>query len=308
MESRRVVFLGNDPWSVPSLEALARSSHDVALTITRTPRPAPRGRALVPTPVAEAARRLELPFLETDTVRAGEGLEAVRAAAPDVLVVVAYGEILTGDVLAVPRIRSVNVHFSLLPALRGAAPVQHALLEGHQVTGVTTMVMDPGLDTGPVLLQREEAIRPEDDAGSLGDRLATIGAELLVETMDRLDAIEPRSQDASLATYAPKLRPEDRWIDWTRPAEGIARWVRALAPGPGASTRFRGDVLKVLRVSADAGEGVPGTVTGVDAGGPVIGAGEGLVRLLEVVPAGRSRMSGAEFARGHRPRRGERLG
>src|SRR5918996_2611159 len=184
----RVAFLGNDAWPVPPLERLAGSGHEVAVVATRAPRPAGRGRAPRPTPVAEAARRLGLPLREVETVRSGEGLEALRGAEPDVLVVVAYGEILPPDVLASPAVAPVNVHFSLLPSLRGANPVARAILEGEATTGVTTMRMDEGMDTGPILLQRPEAIRDEDDAGSLGDRLSAIGGGLLVETLDAMAA------------------------------------------------------------------------------------------------------------------------
>ena len=182
----RVVFLGNDPWSVPPLEALAASPHRPELVITRAPKPAGRGSKLTPTAVAEAARRLDLPLAETETVRRGPGFDALAAASPDVLIVVAYGEILPDAVLELPDIAPVNLHFSLLPELRGASPVQQALLLGLPRTGVTTMVMDAGLDTGPVLLQRDEPVLDTDDAGSLGERLAAIGGDLLVETLDGL--------------------------------------------------------------------------------------------------------------------------
>jgi methionyl-tRNA formyltransferase len=309
----RVAFLGNAPWSVPSLEALAGSSHHVALVATRAPRPAGRGGRLTPTRVAQEARRLDLPLAEVETVRAGEGFDLLRAAEPDVLVVVAYGEILPAGLLAVPTVAPVNVHFSFLPELRGAAPVQRALLEGMRVTGVTTMRMDEGMDTGPILLQSEEPVRDDDDAGSLGSRLAEVGGSLLVETLGRLESgdVVERPQDHARATYAPKVRPEERLIAWDHPAESIVRQVRAFAPSPGASTSFRGQVLKVLRAGpVDAGgpEGqeAPGAL---NSGGDLIaGTGDVPLRLLEVQPEGRRRMTGAEFVRGYRPEPGERLG
>lgn len=305
----RVVFLGNDAWSVPSLDALAASRHPVALVLTRVPKPAGRGSRLTRTPVAEAADRRGLRLLEVETVREGVGFDALRDASPDVVAVVAYGEILPPVVLTIPRLGAVNVHFSLLPALRGASPVQGALLGGLDVTGVTTMLMNEGLDTGPILRQSEEPIRPSDDAGSLGSRLARVGGGLLVETLDGLAAgeLRPAPQLETLASTTPRLGPQDREIRWERGAEAVVRAVRAFAPEPGARASFRGDVLKVLRAEALPGSGDPGVFIHVDKSGPVVGAGTGSVRLLEVAPAGRKRMSGPEFVRGFRPAPGERL-
>jgi methionyl-tRNA formyltransferase len=305
-----VAFLGNDRWSVPSLEALVGSSHQVIVVATRVPRPAGRGGKLRPTPVAEAARRLEVPLSEVETVKDGRGLEALRGGNPDVLSVVAYGEILPTHVLDVPRMAPVNVHFSLLPALRGADPVRRAILEGLETTGVTTIRMDEGMDTGPILLQVEERIAAGEDAGSLGDRLALLGGRLLVETLDGLEsgALLPRPQDHDRATFAPKLRPEEEWIDWGEEADAVARRVRALSPDPGARTRFRGSVLKVLRANTVEGSGEPGTLLEPVGEMPVVAAGSGAVVLERVTPEGRRPMDGADFARGHRPETGERLG
>jgi methionyl-tRNA formyltransferase len=310
----RVVFLGNAPWSVPSLQAVAASPHELILVMTRSPRPAGRGNRLTPTPVAESARGASLPLQEVETVKAGEGFDALARAAPDVLAVVAYGEIVPKPVLDVPKVAPVNVHFSLLPELRGAAPVQRAILEGLATTGATTIRMDEGMDTGPILLQAQEAISPEDDAGSLGARLAEVGGRLLVDTLDRLDAgsLMERPQDESQATYAPKLKPEDRFIDWSQPAESIARRVRALAPEPAATTTFRGKTLKILRASAsddvtlieslsEGGASRPPGLVVLDVDGRLyVVTGRGFLRLDKVAPEGRRRMSAAEFERGYR--------
>jgi methionyl-tRNA formyltransferase len=305
----RVAYLGNDPRSVPPLEALAESPHDVVLVVTRDPRPAGRGGDLRPTPVAEAAGALRLPVVETPTVKEGQGLESVRGSAPDVLAVVAYGEILPPEVLSLPRVAPVNVHFSLLPAFRGADPVRRAILQGLETTGVTIIRMDEGLDTGPILLQGEEPIREEDDAGSLGARLADLGGRLLVETLDRLEAgrIEERPQDDARATSAPRLRPEEEWIDWSESAEAVWRRVRALAPDPGARTRFRGQMIKVLRAVPVEARGDPGAVVEASNRRLAVGTGGGAVALEDVVPEGRKRMSGPDFARGQRPELGERF-
>jgi methionyl-tRNA formyltransferase len=239
----RIAFLGNDPWSVPPLEALATyEAVEVALVVTNPPRPAGRGSRLRPTAVAEAARAAGLPLLQVAGIRSGEGFDALTALQPDVIVVVAYGELLTSDVLDLPRLGCVNLHFSLLPRWRGAAPVQRAILEGDAVTGVTVMLMDEGLDTGPILAVREEPIHMEDDAGRLGDRLARIGGALLVETLPRLAAggIEPTAQDHVAAVYAAKILPEERELDWTGSVFELERRIRARAPEPGASPTVRG--------------------------------------------------------------------
>jgi methionyl-tRNA formyltransferase len=306
----RVVFLGNDRWSVPALEALAASGHPVAGVVTAAPKPAGRGNEPTPTAVGEAARGLGLPVAEVETVRSGPGFEALAATTPDVLAVVAYGELLPLAVLELARIAPVNLHFSLLPELRGASPVQTALLRGSERTGVTTIVMDEGLDTGPVLQQREEPIRLDDDAGTLGARLAILGAEVLVGSIDALasGSAEPIPQDEARATFAPRLRPQDRELDWSAPARALVDRIRALSPEPAATTSFRGDPLKLFRAETVEGGGEPGVVVEVAKDGLVVGTGHGGLRPLDLVAAGRRRMRGRDFVNGYRPRVGERLG
>ena len=312
--SVRVVFLGNDAWSVPTLEALVEAEDvDVVLVVTNPPRPAGRGSKLTPTPVADVARRLELPLAETETTRDDQFLERLRAIAPDTTVVVAYGELLSPDVLRVPRLGSLNLHFSLLPRWRGASPVQHAILAGDPVTGVTVMLMDEGLDTGPVLARTEVPIRSDDDAGSLGERLAAFGAGSVIEVIHGFatgDAFTASPQEgASTPTSAPKLGPVDRVVDWQQPAAAIVRRIRAFAPDPGATTTWRGEDFKLLRAEeAGSTAGDPGTVVDADRNSVTIAAGSGAVRLLEVARAGRRRMSGGDWARGVRDVIGERLG
>ena len=313
----RVAFLGNDVWSVAPLRVLAEADDiDVQLVVTNPPRPAGRGSTFTPTAVADAAREFGLRVLEVEGVREGEGFDALDALEPDALVVVAYGEILSPDVLDISRLGSVNVHFSLLPRWRGAAPVQRAILEGDERTGVTAMLMDEGMDTGPILATTETAIGGDEDAGSLGQRLAELGGPLLVRTLRALDhgSIEPRSQDHTAATYAPKPTAVDRTIDWAAPSDAIVRKVRAFAPDPGAMTSFRGAPLKVLsaedvgapggRIIADGDVRRRGR-TWIEEGRVVVGADPGRVELLEVVPAGRRRMRAAEWARGARLQPGD---
>ena len=315
----RLAFLGNDPWSVPPLEAMAASDHEVALVITNPPRPAGRGSRLRPTAVADAARVLGLRLKEVAGVNGGEGLTSLRDAAPDVLVVVAYGELLAPSVLAIAPQGALNLHLSLLPRWRGAAPVQHALLAGDATTGVTVMRMDAGLDTGPILAQEEERVREDDDAGSLGVRLAEHGGRLLTQALDDLEMgrAEAREQDAAAATFAPKLTAEDRRIDWSTEAQEVVRRVRALAPTPGATTSFRGEPLKLLSTEVRYVDFVPefqpppvGSLSEMwdGSGAPLVETTHGLVLLREVAPAGRRRMPAADWARGARIQPGERLG
>ncbi len=308
--SLRVAFLGNDRWSVPALDALARSRHPVVGVVTAEPKPAGRGNRLTRTPVAEESERLGLPLIETRTVKTGEGFERLAATHPDVVAVVAYGEILPISVLRLPAVAPVNLHFSLLPELRGAAPVQAALMAGYTRTGVTTILMDAGLDTGPIILQRSATIEPDEDAGSLGDRLARLGAELLVETLDLLaeGPIAPIQQDDRLATLAPKPGPEDRTLDWSKPARVLVNVARALSPDPAATTSFRGQGLKVLRGEAVEGVGQPGTIIEVSKRGIVVATADGGFRPIRVAPAGRRVMRIEDFVNGFRPRVGERLG
>ena len=316
----RVAFLGNDVWSVAPLRALAAASDiEVALVVTNPPRPAGRGSRVTPTAVADAARALDLPLLEVEGVRSGAGFEALDALEPDALVVVAYGEILSPAVLDIPRLGAVNVHFSLLPRWRGAAPVPHAILAGDDVTGVTVMLMDEGMDTGPILATREVSIDPEEDAGTLGARLSEEGAVLLVDALRGLEggSLEPRSQDHAAASYAPKLTSDDRQIDWESTSDAIVRKIRAFAPEPGAVTTFRERALKIV-AAHDLGSGGGRMIadvdlrhwgrTWIDEGRVIVGAEPGRVELLEVVPAGRKRMSAAEWARGARIAPGDRFG
>jgi methionyl-tRNA formyltransferase len=311
-----VAFLGNDPWSVPTLRALDDAGDvEVGLVVTNRPKPAGRGSNLTPTPVADEARARGLPLLEVDGVRSGRGFDALAELDPDALVVVAYGEILSAELIDTPRFGSLNMHFSVLPRWRGAAPVQRAILEGDERTGVTVMLMDAGMDTGPILATVEVQIEDGEDAGTLGGRLAELGAPLLVDTLRDLaaGAIEPHPQDQAAATHAPKPTARERVIDWGDPAAAIVRRVRAFAPHPGATTTFRGEPLKVLRVEARP---IPRTSApdrgrlGVrdDDGTPWVDVVSHAVGLLEVAPAGRKRMSGAEWARGARIQPGERLG
>ncbi|HVR69766.1 MAG TPA: methionyl-tRNA formyltransferase [Vicinamibacteria bacterium] len=308
----RVVFLGSGAFAIPSLDALLAAGHDVAAVVTQPDKEKGRGRALAPPPVKPAALAHGLTVLQPRRIKAPEALETLRACRPDVQVVVAYGQILPRAVIDLAPRGTVNVHGSVLPRYRGAAPVQWAIVRGETETGVSTMLIDEGLDTGPVLLTRTTPIQASDTATDLEERLARLGAELLVETLARLEAgtVLPVPQDHRLATYAPLLRKEDGRVDWTQTAEAIERRVRGLHPWPGSVTAFAGRELKVLRARTEAGgDAEPGTVVAVDRDGVVVACGEGSgLRLLEVQPESRRPMPAAAFAAGARLQPGVRLG
>lgn len=295
--------MGTPEFAVPVLEALA-DAHRVVGVVTQPDRPAGRGRRLAPSPVKQVALEHGLMLSQPHSLRTPEAVAQLSAWRPEVIVVAAFGQILPQDVLDIPPHGCLNVHGSLLPRWRGAAPVTAAILAGDEVTGVTIMQMDAGLDTGPVLAQREEPIAPDDTQATLEERLARLGAELLVETLVAYLAgsLLPRSQPDEGATYAGQLRKEDGWLDWSRPAVELDRRVRAFTPWPGAFTMWRGRRLKVLRavpLPAWRGGVSPGTVVAL-AGGVVVATGEGALRLEEVQLAGKRPMDIGAFLRGQR--------
>jgi methionyl-tRNA formyltransferase len=308
----RVVFLGSGSFAIPSLEALLAAGHDVVAVVTQPDREKGRGRALSPPPLKPRAAARGLKILQPRRVRDADSLGALQALAPEIQVVVAYGQILPRGVIDVAPRGTVNVHASLLPRYRGAAPVQWAIVNGETETGVTTMLIDEGLDTGPLLLAESTPVGAEETADALEDRLARIGGDLLVRTLEGLEAgtVVPRPQDAARATLAPLIKKEDGLIDWTLPAEALARRVRGFHPWPGAYTSRQGHGLRVLRARAETGRaGVPGTLLAVDRDGVVVAAGGGTaLRLLEVQPESRKPMPAAAFAAGARLAPGERLG
>lgn len=305
----RVLFYGTPEFAVPSLRALVGEGFDVAAVVTRPDKPTGRHRSrATPSAVKTAALAEDLPVLEPERPSAPEFLEAVRALAPEISIVVAYGHILPQALLDVPRRGSVNVHASLLPALRGAAPIQRAILDGLATTGITIMQMDAGMDTGPILHQVATPIAPDETGGELAARLAEIGAEALIEALTLMEetGLEPRPQDHAHASLAPKIRREEERVDWRCPAEVVARTVRAFDPRPGAWTPCRGRELKLFGPRVVAGEGEPGRVL---AAGEVlrVACGGGAVELAEVQPAGRGRMAVRAFVNGRGVAAGELL-
>ena len=303
-----MLFLGTPAWAVPSLEGLLETGVEVAAVVTNPDRPAGRGMELKPPPVKETAVAAGLDVIQPAGARSPEFLDQINALAPDVAVVVAYGSILPTSVLdAVPH-GFVNVHFSLLPEYRGAAPVQRAVMDGKKETGVSIMVLTEGMDEGPVVATAATTIDPSETSGELGERLAGIGATLLTQSLPGYvdGSIEPVPQDDSLATYAPKITTDEARIDWKRPASQIHDLVRGLNPAPGAWSTFRDTRIKVHATSASAATGLePGEIGG-DAD-LLVGTGDGTIRLEDVQPAGKKRMDGSEMKRGMRPEPGERL-
>jgi methionyl-tRNA formyltransferase len=306
----RTVFFGTPAWAVASLEALLAADVEVAAVVTNPDRPAGRGYEVQASPVKIAALEHSLDILQPEKARDPGFMSALTELAPDVCIVVAYGKILPLAVLEAAPKGFLNVHFSLLPLYRGAAPVQRAVMEGRQETGVSIMRLTEGMDEGPVLSRRAETIRPDDTAGSVGDRLAIAGAALLTETLARYmeGSLEPEEQRHEDATYASKITTEEARIDWTEPARTIHDKIRGLQPFPGAWTTFAGQRLKVQRSSVPGG-GVlsPGSMS-VSAGALLVGTGEGDLVLEEVQLAGKRRMPGIEAARGLRLEGGEVLG
>jgi len=301
----RLVFMGTAPFAVPCLRAVAAAGHEVAAVVSQPDRPRGRGMRLRPSAVKVAAAELGLPVRQPERASETGFVADLRALAPEVIVVVAYGQILRPAVLEIPPRGCVNVHGSLLPELRGAAPIQWAVIRGLPETGVTTMFMDAGLDTGDVILAAREPIRPEDTAGALGERLAPLGAELLIRTLSLLAAGEaPRTpQDPARATLAPLLRREDGAVAWWRTAAEIRNLIHGCNPAPGAFAFRGGRPVKLWRAVAVAGAGRPGEV--LSTAPLVIAAGEGAVHLLEVQAENRGRTGGEEFARGSRVSPGE---
>ena len=295
------MFLGTPEAAVPSLEALLDSDLEVVGVVTNPDRPAGRGMKPTPPPVKRAAQAAGVEVAQPERARSPELHEWLRAKAPDVAVVVAYGKILPGSLLEIPPRGFVNVHFSLLPAYRGAAPVQRALMDGVSETGVSIMVLTEGMDEGPVLATAETAVGEDETGGQVGERLARMGADLLVPTLHAYlqGALEPHEQDHPRATYANKVTGNDARIDWSRPRAEIRNLVRALNPEPGAWTTFKGQRMKVHKVRpVDRDDLTPREIV-ID-GGIVVGAGDGPLALEEVQMAGKRKMSGEEFARGVR--------
>lgn len=300
-DSRRIVFMGSPDFAVPSLEALA-GRYPIVGAVTQPDRPAGRGGTLKPPDVKVAVLRLGIPVIQPEKLHTPEAMEQLRLWSPDVIVVAAFGQILRPAVLELPPFGCVNVHASLLPRWRGAAPIQAAILAGDDQTGVTIMKMDAGVDTGPLLSQRPLPIAPDDTGGSLFEKMSVLGADLLLETLPKYLAgeIQPRPQPEGGVTYAPMLKKEDGLLDFNQPAAFLERRVRAMNPWPGAYFEWNSAPLKVLRARLEQ-EKSPGAGSGIRVRGePAVGTREGILILEEVQPAGKKPMPGKAFLPGAR--------
>jgi len=296
----RVAFAGTPEFAAAALRAILEAGFAVPLVLTQPDRPAGRGMKLTPSPVKQLALAHGIAVDQPERLRSEEQRAALAACAPDVLVVAAYGLILPRAVLELPRLGCVNIHASLLPRWRGAAPIHRAIEAGDAQTGITIMQMDEGLDTGPMLMRQAVPIASDDTSGSLHDRLAPLGARMIVEALEALarGTLTATAQPEAGVTYAAKIGRDEATIDWQRPAEVIARAVRAFNPFPGAVASLTGHPLKVWRAQVVAAQGVPGTVLAADAGGVVVACGEAALRLLELQRPGSRRLPAGEFLRG----------
>ena len=308
----RIVFMGTPDFAVPSLQALLKSDEEVVGVVTQPDRPKGRGQVLTPSPVKQVALREHIPILQPTKMKDPEFLAALAAWKPDLIAVAAFGRILPPAILSLPPKGCINVHGSLLPKYRGAGPIQWAIINGETETGITTMLMDEGMDTGAMLLQEKIAIAPDDTAGSLSPRLAEVGGRLLVETLARLKAgtVVPQVQDHAQATMAPLLKKEDGVIDWTLPATAIANRIRGMTPWPGAYTFLEKDRWMLYRAVALAVPSAtpPGRITAVTKDAIHVATGEGILAVKELQPANSRRMTVAQYLAGHPIQAGLQLG
>jgi methionyl-tRNA formyltransferase len=312
MNNYRIIFMGTPDFAVPALRALHESRYDILAVVTQPDRPKGRGRRMIPPAVKEVATEMGYPVLQPSKVKEPRFVEKVIAIDPDFFIVVAYGRLLPGSFLSIPRLGAINIHASLLPQYRGPAPIQWAIINGEEETGVTTIWMDEGLDTGDVLLSATVPIQPEDTTGSLSRRLAEKGGQLLIDTLAKIESegLAGKAQDKSRATYAPLLKKEDGRIDWSKDAKSLDAFVRGMNPWPGAFTFLSGKRLKILKAKAleNPAREVPGTVLEGFPDDLSIATGRGSLALLEVQLESAKRLSVRDFLRGFPVSPGTRLG
>lgn len=309
----KIVYMGTPDFSVGPLKALIEAGHEISLVVCQPDRPKGRSKEPAPCPVKECALEYGLKVFQPERIKRAEAVEELKKYPADVFVVAAFGQILSKEILDMPRFGCLNIHASLLPQYRGAAPIQYAVINGDEKSGVTIMQMDEGIDTGDILLQREVAIDADETGGSLFDKLSVLGSELITEALSALEtgSLSPVKQDGSKATHVGMLTKEDGRINWFRSAQEIERLIRGTDPWPGAYTSLHSKVLKIWKAEvADAEEdkGAQGMVVGVDKDSFLVACGKGVLKIKELQIEGRKRMSCADFLRGVRIETGEHLG
>ncbi|AFM42568.1 methionyl-tRNA formyltransferase [Desulfosporosinus acidiphilus SJ4] len=317
----RIVFMGTPDFAVPSLRALAGHGHEIVGVFTQPDRPAGRGKKLKPSPVKSAAEELNLPIFQPAKIKTPEGIQCLRELAPECIIVVAYGQLLSKEILDLPSRGCINVHASLLPSYRGAAPIHWAIINGEEYTGVTTMLMDEGLDTGDMLLKREIKISQKDTMGEIHDKLALLGGELLIQTLRELEqGTLTATAQSGKSNYAPLLNRDHERIDWTRSAVELHNQIRGLNPWPGAFALFREEQFKVWRSTVFSGQRAAekensfqgsnaevGQILEVLEEGLLVQTGDGLLWIAEVQPAGKRPMSARDFLNGRHGQAGEKF-
>ena len=306
----RIVFLGSPEFAAVPLRQMVAAGYDVVAVFSQPDRPrGKRGKELLPTPVKAAALELALPVYTPAKLNAPEAVAELKALQPDLLVVVAYGQILSEEVLAVAPLGAINIHGSLLPYYRGAAPIQRVLINGERESGITIMYLDRGMDSGEMILRRSLALEDNETFGTLHDKLCQLGSAMLLEALPLIEAgTAPRiAQEHQLATYAPKISREEELVDWEQPAAQVHNLIRALDPAPGAYTIFRDKRLKLFGSSQSSGQGTPSEIIGITADAMEIACGSGSVIITAVQPEGKGRMPVADFTRGYQIQIGGKL-
>ncbi len=305
----RVLFMGTPDFAVPSLEALAEAGHEIVAAVSQPDRPKGRGHKMQPTDVKLAAQKIGVPVYQPEILKNDAFLERLKELEPDIIIVAAYGKILPGYILDYPKYGCVNVHGSLLPKYRGAAPIQRCVINGDKITGVTTMYMDRELDTGDIIFKQETEIGEDETAGELFDRLARLGGKLIVKTVEAIEnGTAPRiKQDGEAATYAPMMEKSTGHIDWSKTNREIINLIRGVNPWPIAYSMYRGEVMKIFRASASDGSGAPGEVLGARGKKLEIACRGGSILIEELQMRGGKRMSAESYLNGHSIDAGEIL-
>ncbi|MGM0417450.1 MAG: methionyl-tRNA formyltransferase [Thermodesulfobacteriota bacterium] len=298
----KIIYMGTPGFAVPPLEALYEKGFNIVLVVTQPDKRQGRGKKIVSSPVKNTAEKLGIEIFQPEKIKTDDACEKLQSYDPDFLIVAAYGQILSKKILDIPKLGAINIHASILPYYRGASPIQHAVLNMEKETGITTMLMDEGLDTGDILDIKKTEIGKKETAGMLHDRLSYLGAETVVNTLDNFSEIKPKPQDDSKATYAPLLKKEDGHIDWSQTGDEIDARIRAFNPWPGTFTFYNGERLKIYSIEkiSDFSDKKPGTIVKAEDNNLIVSAGDCDVNLLEIQPAGKKIIKTKDFLSGYK--------